>query len=150
MHCPFCHAKDTKVTDSRLILNGSEIRRRRLCLSCSARFITYEHIALQMPQVIKRDQSRIPFAEEKLKNGILRALEKRPVSVDKIEELIASLMRRIRETGEKEIHSELIGEWVMQGLRLLDEVAYVRFASVYRRFADVDAFRKEIDALESE
>ncbi len=148
MHCPFCGAEDTKVIDSRLVADGDQIRRRRECLSCRERYTTYEVAELLMPRIIKEDGSREPFDEEKLRAGLHRALEKRPVSVENVESSINQIKHFLRSTGEREIASRVIGEKVMEQLQLLDEVAYVRFASVYRRFKDLSAFREEIDRLE--
>ncbi len=148
MHCPFCSNVETKVIDSRLVGDGSQIRRRRECLRCSERFTTFEIAELVLPRIIKRDGSRVPFDEEKLRAGILRSLEKRPASIEQVEEAIGHLKHRLRATGEREVSSELLGEWVMRELREIDQVAYVRFASVYRSFEDVNAFREEISRLE--
>ncbi|HFB67268.1 MAG TPA: transcriptional regulator NrdR [Aeromonadales bacterium] len=148
MHCPFCPAQDTKVIDSRLVTGGDQIRRRRECAECGERFTTFESAELVMPRIIKADGSRQPFDEEKLRMGIMRAIEKRPVSIEKVEEALNGIKSSLRATGEREVESTLLGEWVMKELRKLDKVAYVRFASVYRDFKDVEAFRKEIDALE--
>ncbi len=147
MRCPFCQADETKVIDSRLSSEGFSVRRRRECLTCGERYTTFETAELVMPRVIKSDGSREPFNEEKLRCGIQRSLEKRPVSTEQIEEAINRIKQQARATGEREIPGSEIGEWVMDALRELDEVAYVRFASVYRSFQDVDAFRKEIDHL---
>ena len=144
MHCPFCNAADSKVIDSRLVAEGNQVRRRRECVVCHERFTTFETAELVLPRVVKKDNAREDFNREKLKAGIIKALEKRPVDVDKIEESIES---RIRATGEREIESNRIGEFVMDELKKLDEVAYVRFASVYRRFADVRDFGDEIAKL---
>lgn len=148
MYCPFCSAEETKVIDSRLVANGDQIRRRRECLSCHERFTTYETAELLLPKVIKQDGSREPFDEEKLRSGLQRALEKRPVSVETIETAISQIKHALQATGEREVPSLLVGERVMEQLRALDEVAYVRFASVYRRFKDLNEFREEIDRLE--
>lgn len=148
MHCPFCGADDTKVIDSRLVAEGGQVRRRRECLSCRERFTTYEIAELLLPRVIKADGSREPFDEEKLRAGFLRALEKRPVSIEDIEKAINQVKRKLQATGEREVGSRDVGELVMERLRSLDEVAYVRFASVYRRFKDLNEFREEIDRLE--
>lgn len=148
MHCPFCGAPDTRVIDSRLTVEGDKVRRRRECPRCNARFTTYEAAELLMPPVVKRDGRREPFLEEKLRTGLLRALEKRPVSAARIEETILRIKNRARASGERELSSQRIGEWVMDELRELDQVAYVRFASVYRSFQDVDAFRIEIERLQ--
>ena len=148
MFCPFCYEQDTKVIDSRLVADGAQVRRRRQCLKCAERFTTYELAELVMPRLVKRDSRRVPFDEEKLRNGITRALEKRPVSAEQVEGVLTRLKQRLRESGEREIHSHLLGEWVMEELQAVDEVAYVRFASVYRRFQDVNAFREEILKIE--
>ena len=150
MFCPFCTEQDTKVIDSRLVAEGEQVRRRRECLGCGERFTTYEVAELVMPRIIKRDERRIPFDENKLRAGIHRALEKRPVSVEATEEAITQIKQRLRASGERELSSQLLGEWVMDELRKLDEVAYVRFASVYRRFQDVNAFQKEIQRMQDE
>jgi transcriptional repressor NrdR len=147
MHCPFCGAADTKVTDSRLVAAGDQIRRRRECVRCAERFTTFETAELVMPRLIKNSGRREPFDEEKLRAGILRALEKRPVSVEQIETMIARIKHSLRATGERELSSRLVGEAVMEELRQIDQVAYVRFASVYRSFQDLEEFRAEIDKL---
>lgn len=147
MHCPFCQASDTKVIDSRLIRENNQTRRRRECPDCKERFTTYESAELSLPRIIKRDGRRAPFSEEKLRAGMLRALEKRPVSVEEVEGAIARILRKAMTCSEREIPAETIGEMVMEELRQLDQVAYVRFASVYRSFEDIDAFRKEISEL---
>ncbi|GMG88035.1 transcriptional regulator NrdR [Biformimicrobium ophioploci] len=150
MHCPFCSAADTKVIDSRLVANGDQVRRRRECQQCRDRFTTYEVAELVLPRVVKENGRREPFDEEKLRAGILRAVEKRPVSMEKVEMAVAQIKHFLQATGERELPSRIIGEQVMQQLRALDEVAYVRFASVYRRFADISEFREEIDRLQTE
>ncbi len=150
MHCPFCGAEDTKVIDSRLAGEGTMVRRRRECLTCSERFTTFETAELVMPRVIKSDGRREPFDEEKLRSGIWRALEKRPVETEDVELAVSRILKRIRSTGEREIPALQIGEWVMLALRDLDQVAYVRFASVYRSFQDVSAFQEEIERLRQE
>lgn len=150
MWCPFCNHDDTRVVDSRITGDGMQIRRRRECPSCAARFNTYEAPELKAPRVIKSDGIREAFSEQKLRNGMLRALEKRPVETREVERAIRSLLHEIRSVEEAEIPSSLIGDWVMRELSHLDQVAYVRFASVYRRFEDVQAFRDEIEKLESE
>ena len=147
MYCPFCQAIDTKVIDSRLLREGNQTRRRRECPECKERFTTYETAELSLPRIIKRDGRRAPFSEEKLRAGMLRALEKRPVSVEKIESALARILRKTMTCGEREIPSEQIGQLVMDELQQLDQVAYVRFASVYRSFEDLDEFRKEISKL---
>lgn len=150
MHCPFCAADDTKVVDSRLVAEGDQVRRRRQCLSCHERFTTYEVAELVMPRIIKQDGSREPFDEAKLRAGLLRALEKRPVSIEDIESAINHIKHFLQATGEREVKSLTLGEKVMEQLQKLDEVAYVRFASVYRRFKDLNEFRQEIDRLEKQ
>jgi transcriptional repressor NrdR len=150
MHCPFCGAEDTKVIDSRLVSEGVQVRRRRECLSCHERFTTYEAAELLMPRVIKQDGSREPFNDEKLRAGFLRALEKRPVSVERIEAEIGNIMQRLRATGEREVNSRVLGELVMDSLKSMDKVAYVRFASVYRSFEDIAEFQDAIERLQAE
>ena len=147
MHCPFCAHPDTKVIDSRLVADGEQIRRRRECIQCGERFTTFETAELVMPRVIKQDGTREPFNEEKLRYGIQRALEKRPVSVEAIEAAITHIQQKLRATGEREVPSRNVGEWVMDELRQLDQVAYVRFASVYRSFQDLEEFRAEIEKI---
>jgi transcriptional repressor NrdR len=146
--CPFCNHEDTRVVDSRVTADGMQIRRRRQCVDCGARFNTYESPEVKAPRVIKSDGTREIFSEEKLRNGMLRALEKRPVETREVERAVRSLLREIRSVEDAEMPSSLIGEWVMDKLSELDQVAYVRFASVYRRFEDVQAFRDEIEKLE--
>lgn len=150
MHCPFCNNPDTRVIDSRLLGEGDQVRRRRECQRCKARFTTYETAELSLPRIIKSDGRRETFVEEKLCTGILKALEKRPVPMDQVEEVINQVKRKVRETGEREIDSRHLGELVMDALRGLDQVAYVRFASVYRSFEDVRAFLEEIERLEND
>ncbi|MEZ5488815.1 MAG: transcriptional regulator NrdR [Gammaproteobacteria bacterium] len=147
MHCPFCNAVDTKVIDSRLVAEGNQVRRRRECLTCNERFTTYEAAELVMPRIIKQNGEREPFDEEKLHSGLIKALEKRPVSIEKVDEAISRIKNKLRATGEREIQSRLVGEEVMLELRNLDEVAYVRFASVYKSFKSLDEFTREIDEL---
>ena len=150
MHCPFCRADDTKVIDSRLVADGDAVRRRRECQACGERYTTFETAELVMPRLIKRDGSRVPFDDVKLKISLTKALEKRPVSVDEIETALTHIKTRLRATGEREIPSLQVGEEVMQELRALDPVAYVRFASVYRDFQDVSEFAEEIRKLVKE
>lgn len=147
MFCPYCCAQETKVIDSRLVDDGAQVRRRRECVTCSERFTTLETATLTMPLLIKRDGRRCNFETEKLRMGILRAVEKRPVSSEQIEGLISRIIHQLRVLGEREVSSQRLGELVMNELRQLDKVAYVRFASVYRSFQDVDAFQKEIQSL---
>ena len=149
MHCPFCHTEDTKVTDSRLVGDGLQVRRRRECLSCGERYTTYEKAELVLPQIVKRDGQRELFKEDKLRLGLQRALEKRSVSAEALEATIDNIKLRLRSSGEREVSAESIGQWVMQALRELDEVAYVRFASVYRRFQDVHEFNQEIARMQA-
>ena len=149
MHCPFCNADDTKVIDSRLVAEGNQVRRRRECTACGERFTTYESAELLMPKVVKSDGTREPFDEPKLRSGILKALEKRPVSVEQIEATISRICHRLRARGERELPSRVLGEEVMDALRELDQVAYVRFASVYRDFKDLSEFSREIARLQN-
>lgn len=149
MYCPFCNADDTKVVDSRLVAEGGQVRRRRECVDCSERFTTYELAELVMPRVIKSDGSREPFNEEKLRAGLQRALEKRPVSIEQIEIALSQIKHFLQVTGEREINSRIIGEEVMAQLHELDEVAYIRFASVYRSFQDLSEFQDELNRLKS-
>jgi transcriptional repressor NrdR len=148
MHCPFCGHDETKVIDSRLAGEGRQIRRRRQCLACNERFTTFETAELVMPRLIKNDNTRQPFDENKLRYSMVRALEKRPVPADQLEEAIGHLIHKLRTMGEREVPSRLVGELVMEELRALDEVAYVRFASVYRRFQDITEFEDEIKRLQ--
>ncbi|MCK5647756.1 MAG: transcriptional regulator NrdR [Gammaproteobacteria bacterium] len=149
MRCPFCNAPETKVIDSRLANEGDSVRRRRECLTCSERFTTFETAELVMPRIIKRDGSRVPFDDQKLLRGMSKALEKRPVSMETIEQAVNHIKYNLRATGDREVAAERLGEWVMDELKKLDQVAYVRFASVYRSFQDLDEFRQEIERLEA-
>jgi len=149
MHCPFCNAADTRVVDSRLTPDG-KVRRRRECITCKERFTTYETAELSLPRVIKSDGRREPFDEAKLRSGMMRALEKRPVESERIDSAVRKIEEDLMRRGEKEVPSRLIGEMVMDGLKGLDRVAYVRFASVYRSFEDVSDFRQVIEGLEKE
>lgn len=148
MYCPFCSHEETKVIDSRLAAEGRQIRRRRQCMQCNERFTTFESAELVMPRIVKNDNTRQPFDEEKLCDSMRRALEKRPVSSEAFEEAVGRLIHKLRTMGEREVPSRLVGELVMDELRNLDEVAYVRFASVYRRFQDVTEFQEEIERLQ--
>lgn len=150
MYCPFCRAQDTKVIDSRLASDGTQVRRRRECLACEERFTTFETAELVMPRIIKSSGVREPFDDKKLSAGIMRALEKRPVDSESVDAAISRIQHRLRASGEREIQSRLLGDWVMNELRELDQVAYVRFASVYRSFEDVKAFQEEIERLGNE
>lgn len=147
MHCPFCGHEETKVTDSRLAGEGRQIRRRRECLACGERFTTFETAELVMPQVVKGDETREPFDVSKMRAGMLKALEKRPVGTEALEAAVERICHRLRVLGEREVDARAIGELVMEELRQMDEVAYVRFASVYHRFQDVDEFREQLDEL---
>jgi transcriptional repressor NrdR len=142
MFCPFCSAQETKVIDSRLVADGAQVRRRRECLDCRERYTTFEIAELVMPRVVKRDDRREPFNEDKLRAGLQRALEKRPVSTEKVR-----IKSSLRATGEREIKSEFLGSLIMDELKELDKVAYVRFASVYRSFEDIREFGEEIAKL---
>ncbi len=150
MRCPFCSALDTRVIDSRLAGDGDQIRRRRECTECKERFTSYETAELNFPRIVKSDGRREPFIEDKLRTGIMRALEKRPVEIEKVEVSIGHIKHLLRSQGEREIKSRKLGDWVMEQLRSLDQVAYVRFASVYQSFTDVRAFLEEIERLENE
>jgi len=147
MYCPFCYAEDTKVVDSRLVAQGEQVRRRRECLICQQRFTTFETAELILPMVIKRDGRRENFHLEKLRAGMQTALEKRPVSIDVLDEALTNVLQKIRRCGERELESRLIGEWVMQQLYQIDHVAYVRFASVYKRFKDISEFREALEQM---
>ena len=149
MHCPICHRPDTRVIDSRLLSDGSKIRRRRECTNpqCATRFTTYETAEISLPMVVKQNGERQAFSADKLRNGLLRAIEKRPVSVNKINQLIDDIENRLRISGDREVASRKIGEWVMAGLKDIDHVAYIRFASVYLSFQDVEAFINTIAEL---
>ena len=148
MHCPFCNADDTKVIDSRLVAEGHQVRRRRECLECRERFTTFESAELVMPRVVKSNGSREPFNEDKLRGGIQRALEKRPVSMEAVEQSINRIKSQMRATGEREVDAKFIGNLVMEQLKKLDKVAYFRFASVYRSFEDIKEFGEEIARLQ--
>ena len=151
MQCPFCHHAETRVIDSRLANEGEQVRRRRACAECGERFTTYESaVDLALPRLVKRDGSRETFSVDKLRAGMMRALEKRPVETVAIDAAVERIRRRLRANGERELDSRRLGDWVMEELRRLDQVAYIRFASVYREFEDVAAFRQEIERLERE
>lgn len=150
MRCPFCFADDTRVIDSRLADDGDAVRRRRECVLCHERFTTFEHAELRLPQIIKSDGRREAFNETKLRGGLQRALEKRPVDAVQIDAVVAHVRRALLACGEREIGSRVIGEWIMEQLKDLDKVAYVRFASVYRSFQDLNAFREEVKRLEDD
>ncbi len=148
MRCPFCATEDTKVVDSRLVGEGDQVRRRRECVGCNARFTTYETMELYLPRLLKRDGRCEQFREEKLRAGLLRALEKRPVRTDQVDAALSRVMDKLRACTEREVETQVLGEWVMEELKALDEIAYVRFASVYRRFQDVNEFTEAIACLE--
>ena len=150
MHCPFCQAQDTKVIDSRLVGDGTQIRRRRECELCKARFTTFETADLALPRIVKSDGERQPFNGTKLKAGMLRALEKRPLSSEEVDAIFGNVLTQIRQLGEREIPSRMLGEIVMKSLKSVDQVAYVRFASVYRDFQDIEEFAQEISTLSKE
>ncbi|MFK7815248.1 MAG: transcriptional regulator NrdR [Gammaproteobacteria bacterium] len=150
MHCPFCRSEETKVIDSRLASEGYQVRRRRECLDCNERFTTFETAERNLPRIVKHDGRREPFNEEKLRKGIILACEKRPVATENIDTSINTISRKALGVGEREISAKIIGEWVMQELRSLDQVAYVRFASVYMSFEDVQAFKDIIDRVEND
>ena len=148
MHCPFCQHEDTRVIDSRVSEDGSTIRRRRECEQCEERFNTFETAELKLPSLVKSDGRREGFDERKLRTGFERALQKRPVSGEQVDVAVRNVIHALRMTGEREIPSRRLGVLVMDELKKLDQVAYVRFASVYRRFEDVADFREEIERLE--
>lgn len=148
MKCPFCGATDTQVVDSRLNDEGLSIRRRRRCLACDKRFTTYETAELQMPQVVKQDGTREEFKREKLRLSFTRALHKRPVPTEYVEKALERITQKILSLGEREVPARLLGESVMQELKQMDQVAYIRFASVYRSFSDVDDFHNAIRDLD--
>ena len=150
MKCPFCSYEESKVIDSRLVADSSQIRRRRECNKCNERWTTFELAELLMPKIVKQDKSRVPFDEIKLKEGISRSLEKRPVSEEDFETLIEQIKKDIRGFGEREVSSRVIGETVMKHLRKIDEVAFVRFASVYRSFQDPLEFSEEVKKLSND
>ncbi|TAL44689.1 MAG: transcriptional regulator NrdR [Methylovulum sp.] len=150
MRCPFCAAHDTRVLDSRLANDGDQVRRRRECNACKERFTTFEVAELTMPRVVKRDGIREPFDENKLRSGMLKALEKRPVDSDAIEAALSRIKKELRALGEREITAQELGEKVMKELSVLDHVAFVRFASVYRSFQDVSEFTDMIARLQNQ
>ncbi len=148
MRCPFCGAAETRVVDSRLGSEGDSVRRRRECEACRSRFTTHETFEVSYPYIVKRDGAREPYDGSKLRSGVERALEKRPVSTEAVDNLLSRLERRLIAYGERECPAQELGSWVMDELKELDQVAYVRFASVYRSFEDVNAFREEVDRLQ--
>lgn len=148
MRCPFCSEPETRVIDSRLANDGDKVRRRRECIQCNERFTTYEGAELNMPRIVKTDGSRVPYNEEKLRAGVLRALEKRSVDTEQVEASFSRIQHKLLAAGEREISSRKLGDWVMDELLALDDVAYIRFASVYLDFTDVGAFRDAVERLE--
>ncbi|MFN3820740.1 MAG: transcriptional regulator NrdR [bacterium] len=147
MHCPYCGHPEGKVLDTRTLREGSAIRRRRECLGCGRRYTTYEYVEISPLMVIKRDGRREPFSREKLKRGIVFAVAERPIPGDKVEDIVGEIEELCVEKGNSEISSQEIGEMVMDKLRALDEIAYIRFASVYRRFQDLGEFRRELEQI---
>ncbi|MBK6726159.1 MAG: transcriptional repressor NrdR [Xanthomonadales bacterium] len=148
MHCPFCHKPDTRVVDSRLTEDGMQVRRRRQCEACSERFTTFETVEFKLPMIVKQDGRRESFDAAKLRASLERCLHKRPAGTASIDAAIAAITKRLRGHGDREVPSRRLGDWVMSELRRIDQVAYVRFASVYRKFEDVQAFREEVEQLE--
>lgn len=148
MHCPFCQHEDTRVIDSRLTEDGATVRRRRECPQCGERFNTFETAELKLPAIVKSGERREPFDERKLRTSFERALQKRPVASSDVDSSVREIVNDLRRSGEREVPSRQVGELVMRELKKLDQVAYVRFASVYRKFEDVQAFREEIEKLE--
>lgn len=149
MYCPFCKAEDTRVVDSRLAEDGEQVRRRRECERCSARFTTFEKPQLQMPLIVKRDGKPEPFSEDKLLSGFKRALYKRPVSPEALDHAVENIERKLRASSDRQVPSKQVGEWVMEELRDLDEIAYIRFASIYLRFKNVNEFVDTVGQLAS-
>ncbi|HIG07988.1 MAG: transcriptional regulator NrdR [Methylococcales bacterium] len=147
MRCPFCSAQDTKVIDSRFANEGDQVRRRRECATCKERFTTYEVAELNLPRMVKSNGTRVPFDEAKLRSGMLKALEKRPVDSERVEQAVSQIKKELMLKGEREFPTREVGELVMQALSKLDHVAFVRFASVYRSFQDVNEFTKVIENL---
>lgn len=148
MYCPFCNFSETRVLDSRLVAEGNQVRRRRVCEKCNERFTTYETAELVMPKVIKRNSVREAFNEQKLLAGLNKALEKRPINSEEIRQLVNRIKSKVRANFDSEVTTQNIGEIVMQELKKIDHIAYVRFASVYRNFQDIEAFRKALNALD--
>jgi len=148
MHCPFCHKPDTRVVDSRLTEDGSQVRRRRQCEACHERFTTFESVEFKLPMIVKQDGRREAFDSHKLRASLERCLHKRPAGAASIDSAILAITKRLRAHGDREVPARRVGDWVMSELRRIDQVAYVRFASVYRRFEDVQAFREEVEQLE--
>lgn len=147
MHCPFCNAEDTKVIDSRLAADGAQVRRRRQCVQCQERFTTFEVIEAVMPRIIKSNGRIEPYDNQKLRRSVQLPLQKRPIASDRIEAMISRIEKQLRQLGEREVKSQVVGEIVIRELRQLDDVAYVRFASVYRNFQDIEAFQQLLVSL---
>jgi len=147
MHCPFCSATSTKVIDSRDAQEGSQVRRRRQCLTCKERFTTYERADIALPRIIKSNHERQHFSEKKLQVGLNLALQKRPVSTEQLDNTVLNIRHRLLTCGQREVTSSQLGDWVMEELRQLDHVAYIRFASVYKSYEDIQAFREVLDHL---
>lgn len=147
MHCPFCNTADSKVVDTRMAAQGAQVRRRRECVQCGERFTTFESYEVVMPRVIKANGRNEPFDEQKLRRSLMHALQKRPVTQEQIEVTVSEIQQHIRRLGERDVKSLTIGEIVMQALYKLDHVAYIRFASVYQDFQNVDAFRLHIEKM---
>lgn len=150
MHCPYCNATETKVIDSRLAAEGSQVRRRRQCGSCQERFTTFEMVEVVMPRIVKTSGKIEPYDSEKLRRSIMLPLQKRPISIDESDAMISRVEKRVRQLGEREVSSKALGEIVMSELKKLDDVAYVRFASVYRDFQDIAAFQQELASIRPE
>ncbi|MDH3343566.1 MAG: transcriptional regulator NrdR [Gammaproteobacteria bacterium] len=150
MHCPFCSEPDTRVIDSRLSNDGVQVRRRRECVACSERFTTYESAELNMPRIVKSDGSRVPYSDEKMRAGVMRALEKRPVDTEQVEDALNRVKHKLMSAGVREVTSSKLGNWVMEELLAMDHVAYIRFASVYLDFSDINAFRDAIERLDQQ
>lgn len=147
MYCPYCNAVDTKVIDSRLAAHGAQVRRRRQCVSCGERFTTFEVVEVVMPRIIKSNGRSEPYDDKKLRRSLSLPLQKRPVSLDDMEAMISRIEQNLRHLGEREVSSKTLGEIVMAELKAVDAVAYVRFASVYRDFQDINAFRVELESF---
>lgn len=147
MHCPFCNAQDTKVTDTRLAAEGAQVRRRRQCLECNERFTTFEIIETVMPRIVKSNGRIQPYDNQKLRRSIQLPLQKRPIATDRIEAMISRIEKTLRQSGEREVTSKFLGELVMNELQQMDAIAYVRFASVYRDFQDIQAFQQALSSL---
>lgn len=147
MHCPFCNAQDTKVIDTRLAAEGAQVRRRRQCVDCHERFTTFEIMETVMPRIVKSNGQVEPYDNQKLRRSIQLPLQKRPITTDRIEAMISRIEKTLRQSGEREITSKFLGELVMNELQQMDVVAYVRFASVYRDFQDIQAFQQALSSL---